>query len=37
MADRRATVAARVNTLPRLLQAPPGLWLMTDPPVPRIA
>ena len=32
-----ATVAALVNTAPRLLQAPPGLLLMTDLPVPRIA
>jgi 4-hydroxy-tetrahydrodipicolinate reductase len=32
-----ATVAALVNTAPRLLQAPAGLLLMTDLPVPRIA
>ena len=32
-----ATVAALVNTAPRLLNAPAGLRLMTDLPVPRIA
>ena len=32
-----ATVAALVNTAPRLLKAPAGLLLMTDLPVPRIA
>ena len=37
VAGDQATVAALVNTAPRLLQAPPGLLLMTDLPVPRIA
>jgi 2,4-diaminopentanoate dehydrogenase len=36
-AGDQATVAALVNTAPRLLQAPAGLLLMTDLPVPRIA
>jgi hypothetical protein len=36
VAGDQATVAALVNTAPRLLEAPPGLWLMTDLPVPRI-
>ena len=36
VAGDQATVAALVNTAPRLLQAPPGLWLVTDLPVPRI-
>jgi 4-hydroxy-tetrahydrodipicolinate reductase len=33
----QATVAALVNTAPRLFAAPPGLLLMTDLPVPRWA
>jgi 2,4-diaminopentanoate dehydrogenase len=37
VAGDQATVAALVNTAPRLLQAPAGLLLMTDLPVPRIA
>jgi len=37
VAGDRATVAALVNTAPRLLQAPAGLLLMTDLTVPRIA
>jgi 2,4-diaminopentanoate dehydrogenase len=37
VAGDQATVAALVNTAPRLLQAPAGLRLMTDLPVPRIA
>ena len=37
VAGDQATVAALVNTAPRVLQAPPGLRLMTDLPVPRIA
>ena len=34
VAGDRATVAALVNTVPRILKAPPGLLLMTDLPVP---
>ena len=37
VAGDQATVAALVNTAPRLLQAPAGLLLMTDLPVPRLA
>ncbi len=37
VAGDQATVAALVNTAPRLLQAPPGLRLMIDLPVPRVA
>ena len=37
VAGDQATVAALVNTAPRLLNAPAGLLLMTDLPVPRIA
>ena len=37
VAGDQATVAALVNTAPRVLQAPAGLLLMTDLPVPRIA
>ena len=37
VAGDQATVAALVNTAARLLNAPPGLLLMTDLPVPRIA
>jgi 4-hydroxy-tetrahydrodipicolinate reductase len=37
VAGDQATVAALVNTAPRLLKAPPGLLLVTDLPVPRIA
>jgi len=37
VAGDQATVAALVNTVPRLLQARPGLLLMTDLPVPRLA
>ena len=37
VAGDQATVAALVNTVPRLLAAPAGLLLMTDLPVPRIA
>ena len=37
VAGDQATVAALVNTAPRLLQAPAGLLLMTDLPVPRMA
>jgi 4-hydroxy-tetrahydrodipicolinate reductase len=36
VAGDQATVAALVNAVPRLLQARPGLLLMTDLPVPRI-
>jgi 4-hydroxy-tetrahydrodipicolinate reductase len=36
VAGDQATVAALVNTAPRLLEAPPGLRLMTDLAVPRI-
>jgi 4-hydroxy-tetrahydrodipicolinate reductase len=36
VAGDQATVAALVNTAPRLLAAPPGLRLMTDLAVPRI-
>jgi len=36
VAGDQATVAALVNTAPRLLNAPPGLLLMTDLPVPRV-
>jgi 4-hydroxy-tetrahydrodipicolinate reductase len=35
VAGDQATVAALVNTVPRLLEARPGLLLMTDLPVPR--
>lgn len=37
VAGDQATVAALVNTAPRLLKAAPGLLLMTDLPAPRIA
>ena len=37
VAGDQATVAALVNTAPRLLEAPAGLLLITDLPVPRIA
>ncbi len=37
VAGDQATVAAMVNTAPRLLEAPAGLLLITDLPVPRIA
>ncbi len=37
VAGDQATVAALVNTAPRLLHAPPGLLLLTDLAVPRIA
>lgn len=37
VAGDHATVAALVNTPPRLLQAPPGLLLVTDLPVPHLA
>ncbi len=37
VAGDQATVAALVNTAPRLLQATPGLRLMTDLSVPRLA
>jgi hypothetical protein len=37
IAGDHATVAALVNTAPRLLCAPPGLILITELPVPRIA
>ena len=37
VAGDQATVAALVNTAPRLLQAAPGLRLMTDLSVPRLA
>jgi 4-hydroxy-tetrahydrodipicolinate reductase len=37
VAGDQATVAALVNTAPRLLQARPGLLLVTDLPVPAIA
>jgi 4-hydroxy-tetrahydrodipicolinate reductase len=37
VAGDQATVAALVNTAPRLLNAPAGLLLMADLPVPRIA
>lgn len=33
----RATVAALVNAVPRILQASPGLLLITDIPVPRVS
>jgi 4-hydroxy-tetrahydrodipicolinate reductase len=36
VAGDHATVAALVNTAPRLLQAPAGLLLMTDLPLPRV-
>jgi 4-hydroxy-tetrahydrodipicolinate reductase len=36
VAGDAATVAALVNAAPRLLQAPPGLRLVTDLPVPRL-
>jgi hypothetical protein len=36
IAGDQATVAALVNTVPRLLEAKPGLRLLTDLPVPRI-
>ena len=36
VAGDQATLAALVNTAPRLLKAPPGLLLVTDLPVPRI-
>jgi hypothetical protein len=36
VAGDQATVAALVNSAPRLLQAKPGLLLVTDLPVPRI-
>jgi len=35
VAGDHATVAALVNSAPRLLQARPGLLLVTDLPVPR--
>jgi len=37
VAGDQATVAALVNTAPRLLQMPPGFWLVTELPVPGIA
>jgi 4-hydroxy-tetrahydrodipicolinate reductase len=37
VAGDHATVAALINTAPRLLQAQPGLLLMTDLAVPRVA
>jgi 2,4-diaminopentanoate dehydrogenase len=37
VAGDQATVAALVNSAPRLLKAPAGLLLMTDLPVPRLA
>ena len=37
VAGDQATVAALVNTAPRLLRASAGLLLMTDLPVPRVA
>ena len=37
VAGDQATVAALINTAPRLLQAKPGLLLMTDLSVPRLA
>jgi 2,4-diaminopentanoate dehydrogenase len=37
VAGDQATTAALVNTVPRLLRAPPGLLLMTDLAVPRFA
>jgi 4-hydroxy-tetrahydrodipicolinate reductase len=37
VAGDSATVAMLVNTAPRLSQAPPGLLLMTDLPLPRLA
>ena len=37
VAGDQATVAALVNTAPRLLNAPAGLLLVTDLPVPRVA
>ena len=37
VAGDQATVAALVNTAPRLLDAPAGLLLLTDLPVPRVA
>jgi len=37
VAGDQATVAALVNAAPRLLQAPAGLLLITDLPVPRLA
>jgi 2,4-diaminopentanoate dehydrogenase len=37
VAGDQATVAALVNSVPRLLKAPAGLLLMTDLPVPRVA
>jgi 4-hydroxy-tetrahydrodipicolinate reductase len=37
VAGDAATVAALVNAAPRLLEAPPGLRLVTDLPAPRIA
>jgi 4-hydroxy-tetrahydrodipicolinate reductase len=37
VAGDQATVAALVNTSYRLLNAPAGLLLMTDLPMPRIA
>jgi len=37
VAGDQATVAALVNTAPRLLQAKPGLILITDLPVPHVA
>jgi len=37
VAGDQATVAALVNAAPAVLHAPPGLLLMTDLPVPRIA
>ena len=36
VAGDQATIAALVNTAPRLLQVPPGLWLVTDLPVPHL-
>ena len=37
VAGDHATVAALVNTARAVLRAPPGLLLMTDLPVPRVA
>jgi 4-hydroxy-tetrahydrodipicolinate reductase len=37
VAGDQATIAALVNTAPRLLKASPGLLLVTDLPVPRLA
>jgi 4-hydroxy-tetrahydrodipicolinate reductase len=37
VAGDQATVAALVNVIPRLLETPPGLRLLTDLPLPRLS